>query len=147
MLTKAKSSTGDTFSCYSLITMHSMARANLNKSKKSLEFYYHSIKGHNQEAQNLHQLKFPLIDKSLSEVVILGSTNPQYDKIFFIELQVQYMKIASSKHVVYKNKKQFVYATCSEIAISMNNILSYCGLVDPRITTSDKDLSIRGNFN
>ena len=33
-------------------TGHSMARANLNKSKKSLAF-----KGHTQEAQNLHQLK------------------------------------------------------------------------------------------
>ena len=33
---------------------HSMTRANLNKSKKSLDFYYHSIKVHTQEAQDLH---------------------------------------------------------------------------------------------
>ena len=41
--------------------------------------------------------------KSLSEALILSSTNPQYDKRLFIQLQVQYMKIASSEHVVYAN--------------------------------------------
>jgi hypothetical protein len=40
----------------------SLARTNLNKSKKSLDFYYHSIKVHTQEAQNLHQLKSSLSD-------------------------------------------------------------------------------------
>ena len=35
---------------------------------------------------------------SFSEALILASTNPQYDKRLFIELQVQYMKIASSEH-------------------------------------------------
>jgi hypothetical protein len=37
-------------------------------------------------------------DKSFSEALILASTNPQYDKRLFIELQVQYMKIPSSEH-------------------------------------------------
>ena len=41
--------------------------------------------------------------KSLSEALIFASTNPQYDDRFFIELQVQYMKITSSEHVVYIN--------------------------------------------
>ena len=41
--------------------------------------------------------------KSFSDALILASTNPQYDKKLFIELQVQYMKIASSEHVVYIN--------------------------------------------
>ena len=36
--------------------------------------------------------------KSLSEALILASTNPQNDKRLLIELQVQYMKIASSEH-------------------------------------------------
>ena len=36
--------------------------------------------------------------KSLSEALIFASTNPQYDDRLFIELQVQYMKIPSSKH-------------------------------------------------
>ena len=96
---------------------------------------------------------------SVSEALILASTKPQYDKRLFIELQVQYMKIASSEHVVYincsecqnKNKKQFVYTTCSELAIfmywtpnSMNNLLSYCGLVDARISASEKDLPVHG---
>ena len=36
--------------------------------------------------------------KSFSEILILTSTNPQYDKRLFIELPVQYMKIPSSEH-------------------------------------------------
>ena len=36
--------------------------------------------------------------KSLSEALIFASTNPHYDDRLFIELQVQYMKIASSEH-------------------------------------------------
>ena len=38
----------------------------------------------------------PSTGKSLSEALIFASTNPQYDKRLFIELQVQYMKIPSS---------------------------------------------------
>ena len=65
------------------------------------------------------------------------------------KLQAQYI------HVVYKNcsecqnKNQFVYTTCPELVIflywicnSMNNLLSYCGLLDARIRASDKDLPI-----
>ena len=67
------------------------------------------------------------------------------------------MKIPSSEHVVYincydyqnKNKKQFVYTTCSELGIfmywtgdSMDNLLSYYGLVDAKIRASDKDLPV-----
>ena len=36
--------------------------------------------------------------KSLSEALILPSTNPQYGDRLFIELQVQYMKIAHTEH-------------------------------------------------
>ena len=55
--------------------------------------------------------------KSLSEAFILTSTNPQYDKILFIDLPVQYMKTTSSEHVYIncsecQNKNQFVYTTC-----------------------------------
>ena len=39
-----------------------------------------------------------LTGKSLSEALIFGLTNPQYDNRLFIELQVQYMKIPSSEH-------------------------------------------------
>ena len=46
----------------------------------------------------------PLTGKSFSEAFILASTNPQYDKRLIIELQVQYMKIASSEHVLNKQK-------------------------------------------
>ena len=38
--------------------------------------------------------------KFLSEALIFASTNPQYDDRLFIKLQVQYMKIPSSNHVL-----------------------------------------------
>ena len=62
------------------------------------------------------------------------------------------MKTTSSVHVVYincfecqsKNKK-----TCSELVVfmyrtgkSMNNLFSYCGLVDARISASEKYLPV-----
>ena len=47
--------------------------------------------------------KVTFTGKSFSEAIILASTNPQYDKRLFIELQVQYMKTTSSEHVVYIN--------------------------------------------
>ena len=54
------------------------------------------------------------------------------------------------EHVVYKNcsecKKQFLYTTCSPqvwACNSMNNLVSYCGLVDAKIRASDKDLPVR----
>jgi hypothetical protein len=56
--------------------------------------------------------------KSFSEALILKSINPQYDDRLFIESRVQYKKIPSSEHVVYKdcfecqNKKQ-----CSQLGI------------------------------
>ena len=41
--------------------------------------------------------------KFLSESLIFASSNPQYDNRLFIKLLVQYIKIASSEHVVYTN--------------------------------------------
>ena len=46
-------------------------------------------------------------------------------------------------------KQQFVYKTCSVGILSlqflwtMNNLLSYCGLVDAKIRASDKDLPVK----
>ena len=44
-----------------------------------------------------------------------------------------------------------MYTTCSELVVfmyrtgkSMNNLLSYCGLVDARISASEKDLPMPG---
>ena len=51
--------------------------------------------------------------KSLSEAPILASTNPKYDDRLFIELQVQYMKIPSSK--------QGENILCSEIVFDIQN--------------------------
>ena len=93
--------------------------------------------------------------KSLIEAIILGSTNPQYDKRLFIDLPVT----TSSEHVVYTNcflfsfvhSEQFMYRTCSELVVFMywtgKSIFSYCGLVDVRINASDKDLPILRTWN
>ena len=49
--------------------------------------------------------KYRNTGKSVSETLILGSTNPQYDKRLFFDLPVQYMKTTSSEHVVYTSDK------------------------------------------
>ena len=102
--------------------------------------------------------------KSLSEALILAATDPKYVKRLFIELLFQYMKTTSSEHVVYTNcfcfvfvltwhSEQFMYRTCSELVVfmcwthnSMTNLSSYCGLVDGRIRTSEKDLPVTEFF-
>ena len=86
------------------------------------------------------------VGTSLSDPdTILGND----DRLSF-ELQEQYMKNASSEHVLYTfflfwHLEEFMYTMCSELAISlywtcnsMNNLLSYCELVDARISASTK---------
>ena len=41
----------------------------------------------------------PCTGKSLSELLIYSSINPQYDNILFNELRVQYEKITRAEHV------------------------------------------------
>ena len=61
--------------------------------------------------------------KSFSEAHILASNSPEYDKRLFIELQVQYMKIPSSEHVVYTNcsecQKKTKINLCTQYILSM----------------------------
>ena len=52
-------------------------------------------------------------------------------------------------HKLFLHSEQFMYLTCSELVVfmywtgkSMNNLWSYCGLVDVRINASDKDLPV-----
>ena len=71
---------------------HSMARANLNKSKKNLDLYYHSIKVHTQEAQNLHQLKFPLSDPNLPSKVPIN-VNIVKQNLLHKKQVVEYFKV------------------------------------------------------
>ena len=72
--------------------------------------------------------------KSLSEALIFASTYPQYDDRLFIELQVQYKKIPSSEHVVYK-KFFLTFRTTS-----VHNMFSPCSA---KIRASDKDLPVK----
>ena len=108
---------------------------------------------------NLFNSYVEQVHKSFSEALILASINPKYDKRLFIELRVQYKKSTSSEHVVHTNwflfwhSEQFIYTTCSELVVfvywtgkSMNNLLTYCGLIDTRIRASDKDLPVCQNW-
>ena len=79
-----------------------------------------------KHVRSIHEkIPYDCTGKSLSEALILGSTNPQYDKILFIDLPVKCKKTTSSEHVVHtncsehqnKNKIQFVYTTCSELVV------------------------------
>ena len=103
------------------------------------------------------------LSQSLSEALILRSTNPQYDKRFFIDLPVQCMKSTSSEHgenmlctkIVFVLTFRTIYAhnmfsPCSKLVVfmywtgkSMNNLLPYCGLLDTRISASEKDLPVQ----
>ena len=58
--------------------------------------------------QKIYQY-FNFTGKSLSKVLIFASTNPQYDDRLFIELRVQYMKIASSEHGENMGRTCFVH--------------------------------------
>ena len=53
--------------------------------------------------------------KSLSEALILPSTNPKYGDRLFIELRVQYVKIASPEHVENMLSTQIVFCFCFDI--------------------------------
>ena len=66
-----------------------------------------------------------LTGKYFSEALILASTNPQYDKRLFIELQIQYMKIASSEHGENMLFTQIVFVLTFRTTY-VHNMLSPC---------------------
>ena len=77
--------------------------------------------------------------KSLSDALIVASTNPQYDDRLFIELQLQYMKIPSSNLgrtcCVQKLFLKFRI-------IFVHNMFSPCSA---KRRASDKDLPVQGS--
>ena len=79
----------------------------------------------------------------MSEALIIASTKPQYDNRLFLELprklQAQNMGRALAEHVLA------MFCACSFYGNSMNNLLSYCGLVDARISASEKDLPVNSH--
>ena len=88
----------------------------------------------------------------MSEALILQSVNPQYNDRLFIDSWLQYKKNTTSEHVVYKHwflfwsSKQCLYTSCSQLVFFlywiqewMNNMSSYCGLADSRISASEKE--------
>ena len=87
----------------------------------------------------------------MSEALILGSTNPQYDKRLFFDMPVQYQKTTRSEHVVYKivfcfdiqnNICTQDYMNLYLSGNSMNNLSSHCGLNDLRMRASDSNLPV-----
>ena len=100
-------------------------------------------------------MEVSITGKSFSEALILTLTSPQIDKRLFIESPVQYMKNSKLRtccvHRLFwiSKQKQIVYTTCSELGIfmywtgdSMNNLMSYCGLVNAKIRASDSYLRV-----
>ena len=93
--------------------------------------------------------KFQAVDttKSLSEALNLESVNPQYDKRLFIGFPEKY-KLCTNivLNLKTKNEKQFCTQHVLNLYISgnsMNNLMSYCGLTDARMRSSDKDLPVQ----
>ena len=67
-----------------------------------------------------HSCQWPLdTGKFFSEALILASTNPQYDKRLFIELQVRYMKI-EAQNMGRTQVEHVVYINCSECQNKIN---------------------------
>ena len=69
--------------------------------------------------------------KSFSEALILVSTNPQYDKMLFIELQVQNMKIPSSNlgrtccvQKLFLTFRTIMHTTCSPPVLQKEELLT-----------------------
>ena len=80
----------------------------------------------------------------MSEALIFTSIKPQYDNRLFMELpwklQAQNMDKVCSAHVLP------MFCDWSFYGNSMNNLLSCCGLVDARISSSEKDLPVSNNI-
>ena len=57
--------------------------------------------------------------KSLSEALIFAPSDPHYDERLFIELQDQYMKIASLEHGVYINCSECQNNLCTQHVVSL----------------------------
>ena len=71
--------------------------------KKGWSDTFATQSSYNQHYKENHEGIIENKGKSLSEALILTSTNPQYDKRLFIDLSVHYIKTTSSEHVVYTN--------------------------------------------
>jgi hypothetical protein len=82
--------------------------------------------------------------KYLSEALMFASINPQYDNRLFMELpwkiHAQNMSKTCSVHVLP------MFCACSFHGNSMNNLLSYCGLIDGKISASEKDIPVIGRI-
>ena len=76
----------------------------------------------------------------MSEALIFVSINPQYENILSMELpwklQAQNMGRTCSAHVL------IMFCACSFHGNSMDNMFSYCGLIDAKIRASYKDLPV-----
>ena len=80
--------------------------------------------------------------KSFSEALIFESINPKYNDRLFIKLQVQNMIwMSKQKPICIHSMLQlamFMYWSRN----LMNNQSSYCGLIDSRMSASEKDLPV-----
>ena len=82
---------------------------------------------------------FPSVFATLSEARIFASTNPKYDDILFIELQIQYVKILSSEHGENMLSTSVQKLILTFRTINAKNMFSPCSA---KIRASDKDLPL-----
>ena len=78
--------------------------------------------------------------KSLSETLIFASINPNMATDCSWNYHEKYKRRTWVEHVL------LMLCVCSFHGNSMNNLLSYCGLVDARISASEKDLPVQNIF-
>ena len=121
--------------------------------------FFHNFKKHALNFEFLYKINVENISwrtgKSLSEALIFAPTNPQYDDRLLIELRVQFCNVVYTNCFflfLFWHSKQFMYTKCSELGIftywirnSMNNLLSYYGLVNGRISASEKYFTMKQN--
>ena len=96
----------------------------------------------------MEKLYFLITGKSMSEVLILESVNPQYDERLFIEFQKK-LKVDNmlctkivmcfdiQNNICSQHVKNLYFS-----GNSMNNLSSYCGLTDSRMKASEKYLPV-----
>ena len=76
------------------------------------------------------------IGKSLSEALLYAEHG---ENIFCTKIVLNVKNNFCTQHVLPNFELGiFMYSTCN----AMNNLLSYCGLVDSKIRASDKDLPV-----
>ena len=88
-----------------------------------------------------------------NEITSIFSFTPTYYLVKYenlvVKIAARYIKTINTIHLLVELFRENIFLTFSELGIfmywtrnSMNNLLSYYGLVDARISASEKDLPV-----